>query len=145
MWWGGFAVGPRYLLPMMPFMAIPMIFVFIEWGQQAWFKILFFLMAAWSLLVTWGLTLGGQSYPPDTIQNPLIDYAWPNWLQGNIARNFGTVLGLPGEWSVLLLLLFAGGILTLMWLMVRHSDLARFNQSSGLMTINPPASLDQAK
>src|SRR5690606_10997887 len=32
MWWGGFAVGPRYLLPMLPFFVLPTAFVFVSWG-----------------------------------------------------------------------------------------------------------------
>lgn len=100
MWWGGFAVGPRYLLPMLPFMALPIIFVFREWGRRLWLRALAALLALWSLVATWGLTLAEQAFPSDTIRNPLADYAWPNWLAGNIARNVGTALGLHGVWSL---------------------------------------------
>ena len=30
MWWGGFTIGPRYLIPMLPFMVLPIIFAFSE-------------------------------------------------------------------------------------------------------------------
>jgi branched-subunit amino acid ABC-type transport system permease component len=110
MWWGGFAVGPRYLLPALPFMALPLAWVFIAWGHQAWLKGITLLLSGWSLVATWGLTLAGQAFPSDTIRNPLVEYAWPNWQQGNLARNLGTVLGLHGLWSlaplILLLVLF---------------------------------------
>jgi len=87
MWWGGFTVGPRYLLPMLPFMALPIVFVFREWGDRVWMRVLGIPLCAWSLIATWGLTLAEQAFPPDTFRNPLVEYAWPNWQTGNIARN----------------------------------------------------------
>jgi len=79
MWWGGFAVGPRYLLPMLPFMTLPIVFVFREWGDQMWMRGLSTLLFACSLIVTWGLTLAEQAFPSDALRNPLVEYAWPNW------------------------------------------------------------------
>jgi hypothetical protein len=122
MWWGGFAIGPRYLLPMLPFMALPIIFVFREWGNWWWLRGLAIILFGWSLIATWGLTLAEQAFPPDTVRNPLLEYAWPNWQVGNIARNFGTVLGFPGLWSLMPLMI----LLTLMgvgwWLLSRRSE-----------------------
>ena len=100
MWWGGFAIGPRYLLPALPFMALSIIFVLSKWGAQTWFKILAVILFTWSLVATWGLTLAEQAFPPDTIFNPWLEYAWPNWQTGNIARNAGTLLGFSGAWSL---------------------------------------------
>jgi len=101
MWWGGYAIGPRYLLPMLPFMALPIVFVFREWGGRLWLRALAAVLALLSLTATWGLTLAEQAFPPDTLRNPLVEYAWPNWLAGNIARNLGTILGFPGVLSLL--------------------------------------------
>ena len=95
MWWGGFAIGPRYMLAAFPFITAGMAYAMDEWGKKTWFEILSGVMAFWSLVATWGLSLAGQSFPSDTIQNPLIQYALPNWLIGNIARNLGTILHLP--------------------------------------------------
>jgi hypothetical protein len=54
----------------------------------------------------------------------LVEYAWPNWQDGNIARNFGTILGLQGLWSLLPLL----SIITLIgigwWLIYRWRDIS---------------------
>jgi len=119
MWWGGFTVGPRYLLPMLPLMALPIVFVLREWEDRAWMRALSGLLFAWSLVATWGLTLAGQAFPPDTIRNPLIEYAWPNWRAGNIARNVGMFLGLPGLASLLPLLV---GIMALFWLIYRQAS-----------------------
>jgi len=101
MWWGGFAIGPRYLLPMLPFMALSIIFVFREWGGRLWLRVLTAVLMLWSLAATWGLTLAEQAFPSDAIRNPFVAYAWPNWLAGNIARNVGTLLGLRGVLSLL--------------------------------------------
>lgn len=101
MWWGGYAVGPRYLLPMLPFMTLPVVYVLRQWGTQTWFRLLMWLTLIWSLFATWGLTLAEQAFPPDTVADPLLAYAWPHWQAGNIARNIGTLWGLRGAWSLL--------------------------------------------
>lgn len=101
MWWGGFAIGPRYLLPMLPFLALPILFVFRKWSGSAWLWLTLSILLSWSFIATWGLTLAEQAFPPDTTQNPLLEYAWPNWQNGNIARNIGSVLGFPHFWSLL--------------------------------------------
>jgi len=111
MWWGGYAVGPRYLLPMLPFMALPIIFLLRKWGHQTWMRVLCGILFAWSLIATWGLTLAGQAFPTDTIRNPLVDYALPNWRVGNIARNLGMFLHLHGASSLLPLLMVAAALL----------------------------------
>jgi hypothetical protein len=120
MWWGGFSVGPRYLLPALPFIAIPAIFTIMSWKNIPWAKIIYVVLTLWSLTATWGLTIAGQSYPSDTISNPLLDYAWPNWLAGNIARNLGTILKLKGVWSLAPLLIILLCLAALWIYSVRH-------------------------
>lgn len=105
MWWGGFAVGPRYLLPMLPFLALGVAFVLRQWGGVAWFRALVAVLLLWSFIATWGLTLAEQAFPSDTLANPLVEHALPNWLAGNVARNTGTLVGLRGVWSLTPMLL----------------------------------------
>jgi hypothetical protein len=124
MWWGGYAVGPRYLLPMLPFMALPIIFVFREWGNRTWVRALSVALMAWSLIATWGLTLAEQAFPPDTLFNPLVEYAWPNWQAGNIARNLGMFLHLPGVASLLPLLVSLAVLLAMLWALSRSEPAA---------------------
>ncbi|MDH4135284.1 MAG: hypothetical protein OEW09_01010, partial [Anaerolineae bacterium] len=119
MWWGGFAVGPRYLLPMLPFMALPIVFVLRERENRTWMRVLTIALFAWSLIATWGLTLAEQAFPPDTLRNPLVEYVWPNWQRGNIARNLGMFLHFPGLASLLPLLVGVTTLLTALWFLAR--------------------------
>lgn len=115
MWWGGFAVGPRYILPALPFMALAAGFALDEWTHSRWWLLWGIPLLLWSWLAVWGLSLAEQAFPPDTLFNPLLEYAWPNWLSGNVARNAGTLAGLPGAWSLLPLLVVLVGICWLWW------------------------------
>lgn len=117
MWWGGFAVGPRYILFGLPFLALPVVFVFRDWGRQWLGRVVIGVLLAWSFVATWGLTLAEQAFPPgaDLNPNPLVDYAWPNWLAGNIARNVGTVLHLPGLLSLVPLFIILALLLVAWW------------------------------
>jgi len=124
MWWGGFAVGPRYFLPAIPFIALAVAFAAQAWGSQIWFKILWVVLSLWSAVVTWGISLAGQAFPSDLIQNPFLEYALPNWQAGNIARNFGTIAGLKGVTSLVPL----AGLLIIViffWLALRSRTEAR--------------------
>jgi hypothetical protein len=105
MWWGGFSIGPRYLYPMLPFFFLALFFVLQKWLSKMVFKIIFGLLCLVSYAATWGLSLAGQSFPPDTIPNPWTGYALPNWASGNVARNLGTILHLNGYLSLLPLVL----------------------------------------
>jgi hypothetical protein len=104
MWWGGFSIGPRYLVPILHFLGLPIIFFLRRWSLQRWSKALLWVLGLWSLVAVWGLTLAEQAYPSERWRVPLVDYAWPNWLRGNIARNAGMFLGLPGISSLIPLL-----------------------------------------
>jgi hypothetical protein len=89
---------------MLPFMSLALIFALCEWGEQIWMRVLCGVLFGWSLVATWGMTLAEQAFPPDTMRNPWIEHAWPNWQTGNIARNLGMFLHLHGITSLLPLL-----------------------------------------
>jgi hypothetical protein len=100
MWEGGFAVGPRYLLPMLPFMAIGL---GVAWGAltmhwAGW--LIAGILTLWSVVCVWIETISGQSFPDWTL-NPLFNYSLPKFVSGDIARNLGMGLGLHGHWSLI--------------------------------------------
>lgn len=117
MWWGGFAVGPRYLLPMLPFLALPIVFVFVQWGATLWLRITAAIAFTWSLIAVWSMTLADQAFPSDALRNPWLEHVLPNWAAGNIARNAGTLLGLEG-WLSMLPLLAGGAVIVAVWIYV---------------------------
>jgi hypothetical protein len=125
MWWGGFSIGPRYLLPALPFFVLPMLLTLQYWWPTGWFKAVVILLFLWSFITTWGLTLAEQAFPPDGIRNPLLEYAWPNWQVGNIARNVGTLRGLSGSWCLLPLAVLAG-LVILTTALINKNDRSTF-------------------
>jgi len=115
MWQGGYAVGPRYMVPMLPFLTLPLA-LFARWlGRQRWAWALIAALTLWSLGAVWAETLGGQQFP-DYTPNPLFRYSWPRLLEGDVARNLGTVAGLSG-WASLVPLAVVLGWLS--WMLLR--------------------------
>ncbi len=114
MWPGGFAAGPRYLVLISPFLACASApAAIVLWRRMAG-RITLFVLIAMSLVVTWSEAVARQSFPPDTIANPWMEYTWPAWRDADIARNIGTFLGLRGGLSLLplaLLILVVGAFL----------------------------------
>ncbi|MBK8797581.1 MAG: hypothetical protein IPM07_15080 [Anaerolineales bacterium] len=121
MWWGGFAVGPRYLLPVLPFLALPIIFALAVWGERLWLRIVTSVSLLWSLVAVWSMTLAEQAFPSDALRNPFMEHVLPNWAVGNIARNLGTILGLQGVLSLAPLLLMVAAVAGIWWWMATRS------------------------
>ena len=117
MWWGGFAVGPRYILPGVPLLALPLGVVLARINQARDQRLRLLGLAgigalsAVSAALVWAASLAHQNYPPDTISRPLTAYAWPALRDGDVARNLGMALQLAGVASLIpLLLLLAVGM-----------------------------------
>lgn len=132
MWQGGFSIGPRYLVPMLPFFAVGLGAFAWRWGDRWWGRGLVLSLGLWSLFVVWSQTLGGQNYP-DWTPEPLFNYSWPRLLANDVARNLGMLLNLRG-WASLLPL--AGLLLGLALLLARH---LRSTDSGQLGAIVPTA------
>ncbi|MGQ9626023.1 MAG: hypothetical protein ACUVV0_03850 [Anaerolineae bacterium] len=118
MWDGGFAVGPRYILPMLPFMALALIFFAEKAWKYIWARAAIGFLTLWSILFVWAETIGGQSFPDWTL-NPLFNYSLPRLVQGDIARNWGTILGFSG-WNSLIPLILVE--LFLLWILFRQLE-----------------------
>ena len=100
MWSGGFGVGPRYLVPMLPFLAFGIGAFVATWSAQWRARAVLGVTSVWSFLNVWAQTIGGQSFPQYQ-PNPLLDFSLPELAAGNVARNLGMALDLGG-WASLL-------------------------------------------
>ncbi len=114
MWWGGFSVGPAYLVPMVPYLTFPIAYALNHWLRHRWGQGLFGLLAVWSWLVTWAETIAGQAFP-DMTPNPLIERSLPLLAAGNIARNWGMFLGLRSWASLIPLAVMAAALLVMLF------------------------------
>jgi len=101
MWPGGFAAGPRYLVLIVPFLALASAPAAVTLWRRPWTRAALLLLIAVSIVLTWSEAVARQSFPPDTIANPWIGYTLAAWREGDIARNLGTALGLHGALSLL--------------------------------------------
>ena len=123
-WWGGWSAGPRYLVPLLPFLVWPLT-AMMDWMARLTMKwrviagIITIGLAVISIVNVWSLTLGGQYYAPDNILNPLIEYSWPRIGAGDVARNWGMIFGLPGLISMLPLVLLMAGAAGAIWIVTR--------------------------
>jgi hypothetical protein len=123
-WWGGWSAGPRYLVPLLPFLVWPLTATIDRmarlpamWRTAAWIITIGLILI--SIVNVWALTLGGQYYAPDNILNPLIEYSWPRLMAGDVARNWGMLFGLRGVFTVLPLIALISGAAGLIWMVTR--------------------------
>lgn len=116
MWWGGFGVGPRYIVPAIPLLAI-LAYPALTWlWGRAWGRALSLGLVLFAFVATWAESVAGQSFPHDSVRNTWTGYVFPAWASGDIARNAGNVLGLSGPLSLLPLALGLGFFLALLLL-----------------------------
>lgn len=118
MWQGGFGVGPRYLVPMLPFMALPFVFV-LNYARTWWMRAAIVVTIALSWLLIWITTLSGQQFPQYQ-KVPLLEYSLPRLAAGEIARNAAMFINLGG-WLSLLPLILAVSVMTIAYLVWTRS------------------------
>jgi len=92
-WQAGPTLGPRYLAPILPLLALP-----CALGAQRFPKIAISL-AIYSIGITTIATLT-NACPPGSIHNPLLEMHLPMFIKGEFSPNLGMVLGLPPFASV---------------------------------------------
>lgn len=128
MWQGGYSIGPRYLVPMLPFLTMGLGAFVACWGRSLWVRSLTVFLTVWSVGVVWALTMGGQNFP-DWSPNPLFTYSLPHLLSNNIARNLGMVVGLRGWVSLLPLGLL---LLIIIIFLIQQLRSQRVDQAAGI-------------
>jgi len=106
---GGDSAGPRYLIPMLPFLSVPIIFV-LNGVRRPWQWGVIAVLVGVSIVGVWVLSLAGQSFPPETVGRPILDYALPLVRAGQLRFNLGTALGMHGLTAVIPLLVLLAAI-----------------------------------
>jgi hypothetical protein len=120
MWWGGWAVGARHLLPMIPFMMPALIWVL---RKNQWYAGLVYIAGGLSIFLTFIPSAIDpqmpQRYHTSILLEPRVSYdlaspmlheQFPAFFQGNVAWNLGKLMHLPGLASLV--------PLALMWIVV---------------------------
>lgn len=109
-WQAGPTLGPRYLAPILPLLALP-----CALGTQRFPKIAIAL-AIYSIGITTVATLT-DACPPVDMHNPLLEWHLPMFIKGEFSPNLGMVLGLTPFASVAVYYaILVGG----MWWLSRH-------------------------
>ncbi|WP_322513152.1 hypothetical protein [Chloroflexus sp.] len=142
MWWGGFAAGPRYIVPMIPFLALPAALLIGKGWERTGLQIGALILLGVSFALVWIEATATQLFPSDAMRATWREYVIPAWQRGDIARNAGMVLPLEGPASLLplLALLMTGLIILLRPLEATEQAAARHTAAQPPTTpIAPPA------
>jgi hypothetical protein len=100
-WNGGRVDGPRYLVPVIPFLGFPAAFAVEAALRSSIARGLVYVLAGASLAVTWALFLGGDTFPMSWLRNPLVDWSLPALARNDVTSNAGNFLGLSGWQSLI--------------------------------------------
>jgi len=114
-WEGGWSIGPRHLVPILPFLVTAVLF---QIGRARgvfktgliWFLSIFSLVA---IILTF---IGTVTFPyfPKVFQNPLYDLSWQLLIRGKLAPTIGELCGLTGFWRLLPLIILVGVLITIL-------------------------------
>jgi hypothetical protein len=82
---------------MLPFACFPL--ATLRSTRLSW--VMFCVLVVVSLVMTFAETMAGQHFPYQELIHPFSDYVFPSLIRGDLARNFGTLIGLKSWISVL--------------------------------------------
>lgn len=99
-WHGGWTFGPRYLVPILPFLALPMIFS--SWDLKS-----FLLLFGVSLFQVLPAVIGFPHVPQEII-NPVVEFIFPCMGYGYMAFNPLTRAGLQGWYPLAAIMVIIG-------------------------------------
>ncbi len=120
-WHGGWTYGPRYLVPMLPFLAIPIAFAPL---RSIWFALILFI-SIFQVVLSAAIFV----HVPNEIVNPLFEIIIPFLFDGFTAINIGNLIGLKDPFSFLPLLIL---LITFTILLFIKTGLPKINYESFL-------------
>ncbi len=102
-------MGPRHLVPILPFMATAVLFQ-IGRTSGAFRKGLIWFLSISSLIAITLTFLGTVTFPyfPKEFMNPLYDLSWQLLLRGKLAPTLGELCGLAGFYRLIPIILLVG-------------------------------------
>jgi hypothetical protein len=137
MWWGGYAIGPRLLIPMLPFLSLPLVFV----PRRIFFLV--FILCIVSIFQMIIVVASVVQVPEDTVMNiknlsyfqymPVYSYCMKQLLAGKYGWNLGQRLFGLKTWKSLLppVLVIIGGSLMFIPKLARASAAAASRHQAG--------------
>lgn len=99
-WRGGWQLGPRYIVVMLPFL-LPPIAVALEAALAHRLAVVPSLAAGWVGVLIYAATSAQFPYFPERFRNPVHEVTLRLWSEGFAAPNPLRWLGVPGIWSLL--------------------------------------------
>jgi hypothetical protein len=120
-WHGAWAMGPRYLIPALPFLAVAVAALVAAWPAGSVVRRALAVAGAMAVAFSVAMMLVGTAVKPEVpldVRRPFADFLLPKFLHGNLARNtqsidsaggtnerqawnLGHKLGLDGLWTLL--------------------------------------------
>ncbi len=121
-WEGGWSLGPRHLVPLLPFLATAVVYQLGTVGQKTR-STLVWVMAILGMVSIAFIFIGTVSFPylPKELKNPLYDLSWHLLVSGKMAPTLGELCGLKGFLSLVPL---AALVMVLTFIFLK--DLSRF-------------------
>ena len=112
-WDGGFSMGPRQFLPVLPFLMLPIGEVTRRAHDWRW-RIVATMLAICSVVIVEAATAVGPLFDP-RYSSPLTQWVWPRVLTGQLDNNWGMLFGFPGLLQILPLALLVAAIALWHW------------------------------
>jgi hypothetical protein len=125
-WRGGSAIGPRHLIPVIPFL-MPAVAFWFGASQRRRVRAAGWTLVGLSCVLVWTSSVTGQSFPTTRVRNPLVEFSWPQLQAGDVTRNLGMLAGLRSWWSLLPLLI---AVAASVWLMQRTALVGRIGSTN---------------
>ena len=125
-WQAGPAMGPRYLSPILPLLALPCAMSVLKYRSVALY------WAGYAIAITVLATITDAT-PPGRIWNPLFDLNVADLLRGRYSHSIGAALGLPQWLSMLLYGTFL--VFGMIWLYRNASDAGKELETGALWRV----------